>query len=180
MSSLLENEILKLRPAGLADKRKIFNWLSHSNLTAEMLGLPLFPDSPAPNWEEFDEDYASHYFEDTQPEKGRCFVIEKAGKEIGQINYNSIDSETRSTEIDIWLADREFTGQRFGTEAIRLLSNYLHHPLGCQMIYVAPSRRNANAIKAFKKAGFTETKILPDNFIPDYSDSLLMLKTFLH
>ena len=173
---LLTNEILTLKLATLQDKRKIFNWLTNSNLTSAMLGPPKFPDNPVPTWDEFDKDYADHYFDNSQPNNGQCFIIEYEGKEIGQINYNPIEPITKSTEIDIWLSDLQFTGKGFGTEAIRILCCYLDQSLGCKIFFIAPSKRNENAIKSYKKAGFIEIEKVHDHFIPDYEDSVLMAK----
>lgn len=109
--------------------------------------------------------------------KGQCFILIHNGQEIGQINYNEIDTNTKSTEIDIWLADRQFTGKGFGSEAIKILCNYLDKSFNCKTIYIAPSRRNSNAIKAYKKAGFIETDIHPANFVADYKDTIVLVKT---
>jgi len=169
---------LTLRPATLEDKTRIFNWLTNSNLTKEMLGPPNFPDAPIPSWEEFTADYVDHYFDGSQPLLGRCFIIEYNNQEIGQINYNNIDRIEKSTEIDIWLADSRYAGQGLGTEGIIVFCDYLRENLGCEKIYIAPSGRNASAIKSYKKAGFFETRNLPENFIPDYSDTIVLMKTF--
>jgi hypothetical protein len=39
----LVGEKINLRTATLQDKEKIFKWLTASNLTKEMMGLPNFP-----------------------------------------------------------------------------------------------------------------------------------------
>lgn len=168
---------MTIKPATLQDKKKIFKWLAHSNLTSDMFGPPNFPDIQIPTWEEFDNDYLDYYFDGSQPMKGQCFILIHNGQEIGQINYNEIDTNTKSTEIDIWLADRQFTGKGFGSEAIKILCNYLDKSFNCKTIYIAPSRRNSNAIKAYKKAGFIETDIHPANFVADYKDTIVLVKT---
>lgn len=176
MQNRLSSGRVTLRPASMQDKRNIYNWLAHSNLTAEMLGPPLFPDAPSPTWEEFDQDYLDYYFDGSQPFSGRCFIILHNQEEIGQINYNEIDTQSNSTEIDIWLSDRKFTGMGLGTEAIILLCDYLHKELKCKTIIIAPSKRNSNAIKAYKKAGFVVSDWLPEDFTPDYHDAVVMVK----
>lgn len=173
----LKNKLLTLRPATIQDKRSVYNWLAHSNLTSEMLGPPNFPDNPIPTWDDFNEDYLDHYFDGSQPLKGQCFILIHNGQQIGQINYNAIDTNLNSTEIDIWLADREFIGKGLGTEAIKILCDFLDKSFNCKTIYIAPSRRNVSAIKAYKKAGFIETQNIPDNFVPDYDDTIVMTKT---
>ncbi|QQS28963.1 MAG: GNAT family N-acetyltransferase [Sphingobacteriales bacterium] len=174
---LFKTKLLTLRPATLDDKKSVYNWLAHSNLTKAMLGPPNFYDHPIPTWDEFNQDYLDHYFDGSQPLKGQCFILIHNGQPIGQINYNEIDITTKSTEIDIWLADRKYTGKGFGTEAIKTLCEYLYYKLQCETIYIAPSKRNIIAIKAYKKAGFIETKNLPDNFVPDYEDTVVLSKT---
>lgn len=177
MAKILTTKLLTLRPATLQDKRNVYSWLAHSNLTREMLGPPTYPDNPIPTWDQFNKDYLNHYFDGSQPFKGQCFIVMYNGIEIGQINYNEIDTNSNSTEIDIWLADREYTGKELGTEAIKILCNYLEKSFACKTIIIAPSKRNLNAIKAYKKAGFVETETWPKNFIPDYNDTVVLIKS---
>lgn len=172
----LKSKLLTLRPAKLQDKRNVYNWLAHSNLTKEMLGPPNFSDNSIPTWDEFNLDYLDHYFDGSQPLKGRCFIIIYKGQHIGQVNYNPIDTNRKSTEIDIWLADRKYIGKGIGTEAIKILCYYLNNNFDCEIIYIAPSRRNKIAIKAYKKAGFIETINIPINFVPDYVDTVVLEK----
>jgi len=167
-----------IRPATPSDKSKIYTWLAHSNLTPEMLGEPNFPDNPVPSWDEFDKDYTDHYFDDTKPMKGRCYIILKKQEEVGQINYNAIDHKTKTTEIDIWLADKKHTGQGIGPMAIKLLCNHLFEDIDCRRIIIQPSARNIHAVKAYKKAGFTQVKNMPKNFKLDYHDSVVLAMNF--
>ncbi|MBK8955230.1 MAG: GNAT family N-acetyltransferase [Saprospiraceae bacterium] len=167
---------MKLRPARLDEKNKIFNWLTQSDLTQEMMGVPNYPDCPVPGWEEFDQDYKDYYFEDASPSEGRCFIIQYADQEIGQINYNKVDLINGSTELDIWLCDSRYTGMGLGLEAINLLVEYLRAALLCRIFFMAPSLRNDRAIKAYQKAGFKVADEFPDDFHPDYKDAVLMVK----
>lgn len=141
-----------------------------------MIGPPDFEEVPIPSWDDFNKDYHDYYFDGSEPLNGRCFIIVVDGEEIGQINYNEIDTASKSTEIDIWLADREFTGKGFGTEAIGMLCEYLAQAFECEKIYIAPSIRNKNAVKSYTKAGFVETDVFPDYFVPDYKDTVVMVK----
>lgn len=166
---------VSIRPTTIHDKKKVFEWLAHSNLTNEMLGGPKFPDNPAPTWKEFDQDYLDYFFDGTRPEKGRCFIIICDGTEVGQINYNPIDKKTKTTELDIWLSDKKYTGQGIGTAAIKLLCSQLFENLGCKQIIIQPSARNENAIKAYKKAGFIVQNQVPKGFELDYHDSVIMI-----
>lgn len=176
IEDVLTRQNLTLRPATLQDKRNVYNWLANSNLTGEMLGPPTFSDNPIPTWDEFDKDYLDYFFDGSQPLKGQCFILINNEQEVGQINYNEIDSNSRSTEIDIWLADRKYIGKSLGTEAIKILCDYVSRVLKCETIYIAPSRRNLNAIRAYQKAGFMEIEKPSVNYTPDYYDTVVMIK----
>jgi len=102
---------ISLRPAMMTDRRLVFSWLTDSDLTSDMIGPPLFPESPVPDWDTFITDYKEHFFDGSQPLKGRCFIIELDGQSIGQINYDQIRKADHSTELDIWMSDSRFTGK---------------------------------------------------------------------
>jgi diamine N-acetyltransferase len=141
-----------------------------------MLGLPLFPDNPVPSWEEFVEDYASFYFDGTQPGRGRCFIIEVQHQPVGQINYDIISPAGPTIELDIWLSGSAFSRKGYGPDAINTLCAYLWQAFGRPTFVIAPSARNSRAVKAYRKAGFVSTSQLPPGFIPDYDDAVVMVK----
>lgn len=173
---LLTTPLLTLRPAILQDKKKIFNWLTNSNMTREMMGPPEYPDSPVPSWTEFDMDYSDQYFDPSDPRAGQCYLIIHNDLEIGQINHNEIRHDLKCTELDIWMADRKYTGKGYGSSALKSLCFYLLKNFDCKTFYIAPSRRNTRAIRAYHKAGFKIAESIPDHFIPDYHDTVLMVK----
>ena len=173
---MIKGDKIKLRPAILNDKIKVFDWLTNSNLTKEMMGPPNFPEAKIPTWDEFNNDYLDHYFDGSEPLKGRCFIILEEGNEVGQINYNAIDNETNNTDLDIWLRDLKYTGRGIGTEAIVLLCKYLNEVFGCKQIMMSPSKRNKNAIKSYERAGFKMTDNQLDESEKDYYDNIVMIK----
>ena len=174
--NLKKEKGISLRPARPDDKRSIYNWLAHSNLTHMMLGPPTFPDAPVPDWEEFTEDYPPYFFDGSQPLKGRCFIICLEEEVVGQINHDKITGSPLYTELDIWLKDSKYTGKGYGTQAIVSLCNYLQKTFNCEEFRISPSRRNPNAIRSYIKAGFVESSVIPDDFIPDYDDNVFMIK----
>ena len=142
-----------------------------------MMGPPKYPESKIPTWEEFDADYAGHYFTGSDPMKGRCFIILYNNIDIGQINYNAISQQSKTTSMDIWLSDKKWIGQGIGPKAISILCEYLHKNFACKRVEMAPSQRNTNAIKAYEKAGFVLTSINLDESEKDYPDNVVMVKT---
>lgn len=171
----LHGKNITLRPANPGDREKIYHWLAHSDLTPGMLGAPDFPDNPVPDWDEFTRDYKPSFFDGSKPLDGRCFIIMLQEAEIGQINHDQIYNDN-STELDIWLSDSRYTGKGYGSDALSTLCIYLYTEFHCRRFYIAPSSRNTRAVHAYRKAGFLPTSSIPGWFVPDYSDTVLMLK----
>lgn len=176
MQQFIQGKKVMLRPAAKEDRQFVFEWLACSDLTSSMLGPPDFPDNPVPTWEEFINDYSAHFFDGSNPGAGRCFIILVSGEPIGQVNYNEICAEDRSTELDIWLSHSRHTGKGYGTDALETLCKHLSEEFDIRRFIIAPSARNIRAVKSYRKAGFAEVTIIPDHFIPDYKDTVVMEK----
>jgi RimJ/RimL family protein N-acetyltransferase len=176
-SFCIKGEIISLRPATMDDRLSVYQWLTQSDLTSLMLGPPNFYDHPIPTWEEFTDDYKDYFFDGSAPYRGRCFIIEHNTIAVGQINYNDIHLDDQSTELDIWLSAKKHTSKGYGTDALETLCNHLHESMGCTNFILAPSKRNIWALKAYLKAGFQPSDKRPVGFIPDYHDTVLMIKT---
>ena len=150
-----------LRPAVASDRRQVYDWLARSDVTPSMMGSPDYPDHPIPSWVEFCADYPPHYFDDSQPQSGRCFIVVAEGQNVGVVCYNAIKDEGRLTELDIWLRAEAYCGKRYGTNALEALCADLHEKYGVQEFIVRPSGRNRRAIAAYEKAGFELLPLSP-------------------
>ena len=172
----LQGESVTLRPATMNDRLSVYQWLTQSDLTPLIMGPPTFYDNPIPTWEEFTDDYKDYFFDGSAPYRGRCFIIEYNNLPIGQINYNDIDLNDHFTELDIWLNAKKNTSKGYGTDALMTLCEYLHENMDCHKFFIAPSKRNIWAVKAYLKAGFQPSDERPIGFIPDYHDTVMMVK----
>ena len=166
---------IELHPATAGDRQRIYRWFAQSNLTASMAGPPDFPDHPIPDFEEFAQDYADYFFDGSAPASGRSYLILLRNEKIGQINYQSCEKTARAAELDIWLADRKYTGQGYGTDAIRTLSDFLLKSDWFDLLLIAPSARNLRAIAAYQKAGFRITDRYSSDQ-PDYDDAVTLCR----
>ena len=176
MQNSIDVNNISLKPATPDDKRKVFEWLTNSDLTKEMIGPPKYPDAKIPKWEKFNIDYADYYFDGSNPIHGQCFIIKLYENEIGQINHNNIDLVNKIADLDIWLCDSKYTGKGFGTEAIKLMCDYLFERYSCETIILSPSKRNKNAIRAYEKVGFVITDMELDESSKDYCDNVVLIK----
>lgn len=174
--AFLQGSLIKLVPATLEDRRSVYEWLAHSDITSSIMGPPVFTDHPIPTYEEFCADYLPHFFDGSQPERGGSFIIEANGTQAGHINHNDIDRLHKSVELDIWMRDKAHCNKGYGTDALNVLCAYLQQTYGCEEFILAPSARNQNAIRAYLKAGFAVCSEPPVNFTPDYHDPVVMIK----
>jgi diamine N-acetyltransferase len=173
-----------LREATEADRRNIYAWLAHSDVTPSMMGPPRFPDHVIPTWEDFCRDYRPYYFDGSKPNQGRCFIVVADQADVGVVCYNALRSNNM-TDVDIWLRSEADCGKGFGSDALRTLTDYLNKEFGVIHIAISPSARNQRAIAAYKKAGFhlvpTEKHqefVEPEEL--EYKDNVVLIKDYTH
>ena len=155
------------------------------DLTPSMMGPPLFPDHSIPTWETFCADYRPHYFDGSDPNRGRCFVIVVENGDLGVVCYNTIDRSNGRTDVDIWLRSVNDCGKGYGSDALRTLGDYLHVHFGIAQLVVSPSARNRRAIATYEKAGFTQVTresyrlyLKPEEM--EYTDNVVLVKEYAH
>ena len=153
--------VVRLRPAVLQDKRMIYNALARSDLTDRLLGHPDGNSTPLLSWHAFCADYGEHYFDDSNPKAGRCFVIEVRGKPVGQVNYNQIDPDKKRVELDIWMFSKVLCGNGYGPDALRTLCSYLVGKFHISEFVIQPSASNSRAVRAYEKVGFRKVLLNP-------------------
>ena len=172
---------VSIHPAMGSDRLQVYEWLARSDVTPSMMGPPGYPEQPIPSWEDFCADYPPHYFDDSQPFSGRCFVIVADGEDVGVVCYNAIEEESRLTELDIWLGAEAYCGKGYGSNALEALCARLHEAYGVEEFIVRPTSRNRRAIAAYKRAGFELLPLPPAEQIKrfgkgDYEDAVVLLK----
>lgn len=167
---------ISIVPSKLGDKRKVFEWLCLSETAKSHMGPPTFEDHPIPSWDEYCEDFEDYYFDGSKPQNGQLWIIKHGEEEIGAICYSSFHLKGRSAELDIWIAIEKNCGKGFGSEAIRLLCDYLKEKLGIDGFIIRPSKRNERAVRAYEKAGFIKVtdedkqKVVQKYLLEEYWD----------
>lgn len=156
---MIHGKEVSLRPATKHDRRDIYIWLTTSDVTPFMMGPPAYPDVSIPTWDEFCGDYTSLFFDGSQPDRGRSFIIEVDGQSIGHISYDGLDSKRSFAELDIWMRSQECCGHGYGTDALVALMGHLCDDFEIRKCIVRPSLRNRRAVRAYKKAGFRSSEL---------------------
>jgi len=148
----IKGEKVVLRPMTVEEMPLFYEWATQSDGTAYWYGELVGDDIPTR--EKFFRGWKSHYFDGTAPEKGRCFVILVNDRAIGQVNYNAINADNRSVELDIIIANNEDMNKGYGSDALKALIRYLFENMNIRRCWIEPGEYNRRAIKAYEKAGF--------------------------
>ncbi len=85
-----------------------------------------------------------------------CIVKKENDELIGNIGLNDIDYKNGTAELGIFIGEQENLGKGYGTEAIKLLTNYAFKELRLHSIYLRTYDINERAQKSYEKCGFKE------------------------
>ena len=138
------------------EKSLFFEMATKSDATPYLYGEKY--GDKIPTWDEMFDDYGEYYFDGSQLEKGRCFAILLNNEIIGQVNYNNIDRQINSVELDIWISKNSNTGKGAGSDALKTLMKYLQEEMKVYNFIICPSVYNLRAIKGYQNAEFKIVK----------------------
>jgi len=174
---------IELKPTFESNRKKIYTWLTQSNLTSSMMGPPDYEEHPIPSWEKFCEDYPLPFFNTSGDGKGRNYIIVVNNEEIGTIGYDLLDKNKNQVVLDIWMQDEKYCGHGYGSDALNTLCKHIHKTYDITNFIISPSARNKRAIAAYKKAGFEYVKIInkeeqeKEFGKSEFDDNIIMIKT---
>ena len=150
--------MMKIRHANISEKEKTYEWLCLSDTAHMHMGAPDFPESPIPDWEQFQDDFEDFYYLESGRSKGSVMIIEQDGEEMGCVCYACFHVKPNTAELDIWLKEKRYCGKGYGPQALQLLVKYLADRQGVRNFLIRPSQKHTRAIAAYEKVGFTRTK----------------------
>ena len=150
---IIRGQKVVLRPMTVDEIPIFYKWATQSDSTPFW-----YDDGRIQTYEEFTQDWKRYYFDGSEPEEGRCFVILVSGRPIGEVNYNDINRQDNSVELDIIIAKDADKNKGYGTDALRTLTNYLFQNMKIQLCWIEATAKNTRAIRAYEKVGFRTTK----------------------
>ena len=98
-------------------------------------------------------------------------------KPIGYVCLKGINENISSAELGIAIMEKDYRGQGYGAEALRLVTRYAFDKLGLSLMGLTVFPSNKRAVKAYEKVGFSSQKVLKKSWLlpgGDYVDMLLM------
>ena len=94
--------------------------------------------------------------ENSTPEANFVIVTLDKDKMIGTIGLESVDAINRTATLGIFIGDKNFRNNGYGTEAIRLILDYGFNYLNLYNIKLDLMEFNERALACYKKCGFKE------------------------
>lgn len=146
----LKGNIVMLEPMAKQEIPQFYYWAIRSPFWYGKYS----DEKEIPTYDQFRKDWQDFYFDGSAPEKGRSFVIVTGERAVGQINYNKIDRNDQSVDLDIIIYQEKDRGKGYGPDALRTLCNYLFSEMGVKKCELATAVNNERAIESYKKAGF--------------------------
>lgn len=97
-------------------------------------------------------------------------------KIIGTIGLKDINTINRSAVLGIFIGDKDYLSQGYGTEAIRLILDFGFNYMNLHNIKLELISFNERALKCYKKCGFVETGRTRENVFVNgkYYDTISM------
>lgn len=122
------------------------------------------------------EQYLNSILEGTTEQKGFIIADKNTEEYIGQIDLFRLDWKNRSAELGIVIGIKEHLGKGYGTEAIKLLQEFVFNRLNLNRLQLEVHDFNERAYKCYLKCGFKEEGRLREKiFIHGrYSDTIYM------
>jgi len=148
MSYFLESERLYFREVRESDiNEQYYSWMNDSEIN-EFMETWFWPHSM---------DNIYDYWVDHQEKRDEpwfAICLKETHEHIGNIKLGKIDWIHRYAEVGFYIGRKDLWGQGYGSEAIKLISDYGLYKLNLHKIGAGIYSENYVSKKAFEKAGF--------------------------
>ena len=143
----LMGERVYLSPRNLEDAEQYTEWMNDFD-TTDYIGTSFKVMSL--------QDEKQYLETDKKVEVSFAIVTIKEDKLIGSIALHEIDYIRRIATMGIFIGDREYRGQGYGTEAVKLILDFGFNYLNLNNIKLDLKEFNERALACYKKCGFKE------------------------
>lgn len=169
--SILVGENIILREYRKEDLPYIRKWVNNKEITNNLSNIFLYPHTMNDT-----ESFLNSMLEGSSGFKGYVVAHKETGEYIGQIDLIAIDWINRVATLGIVLGATENLSKGYGTEAIRLIQEFVFNKLNLHKLDLEVRSYNERAIRCYKKCGFVEEGRFREDFFVDgkYTDTLFM------
>jgi len=166
---------LRLRAPEREDIPRFVRWLNDPDVRSGlMLHLPLSMGE--------EEQWFDNMLKRPAPEHPLVIEIKEEDKwiPVGNCGFHDIDWRVRSAEVGIFIGEKSYWDQGYGTEVMELLLQHGFKTLNLNRIMLRVYENNLRAIRSYKKAGFVHEGRYRQGHYNDgrYLDILIMSVLF--
>jgi RimJ/RimL family protein N-acetyltransferase len=147
---MLRGEKVLLRALTRGDLGRL--WTFNNDLEVELAGGgdPPMPQPLERLQADFDREAAKGGRDDA------TFAIEVDGQCVGACGLFTFNATARTCELGIAIGDRDYWGQGYGRDAVRVLIDYAFRYRNFRKVWLWTHAANLRAIRAYRAAGFVE------------------------
>lgn len=140
---ILVGERIYLRHITPDDFERSMDWLNDQDITRYM--QKAYPQTI--------ESMTAYYRAMQKPNLYLAICL-KTDKHIGNITLRDNSADKYYSEISIMIGDKEYIGFNYGTDAIKLLTDYCFRKRNIHKLVAGTASCNYACIKSFQKAGY--------------------------
>lgn len=85
----------------------------------------------------------------------RFMIVDENDKPIGMVGLYDISWIHRNCEIGVYIGEAEARGKGYASEACKVIESYAYEYLNLRKIKAKANSENVNALKLWKKLGYT-------------------------
>lgn len=168
---MIYGDRIRLRAVTRSDLPQFIEWLNDPEVRAGLLmHLPLSIEDEEAWFENMIKSPAAQHPMVIEVRSGEGW------KMIGDCGFHLIDWRIRSAELGIFIGEKSYWGQGYGTEVMRLLLKHGFNTLNLNRIALEVFETNPRAIRTYEKVGFVHEGRRRQDMFKDgrYIDVLLM------
>jgi RimJ/RimL family protein N-acetyltransferase len=144
---MLQGKRVRLRAIERSDISRCVAWLNDPEVIRYLtLYMPLSHEDEARWFEQY-----------LQDSRRKVLAIEtETGEYIGNIGLEAIDWKNRCAELGIFIGEKAFWGQGYGTDAVRTLLRFAFEELNLNRVELRVFAFNERARRCYLHCGFVE------------------------
>lgn len=166
---MLKGNKTYLRPLEPDDIPTFYRW--NNNQEVNLWSSAAWPLNTMLSEEQIEE----RFFSPSQ-DRTRYMILNETQEPIGTIGFREVNVPARSAVLFIVIGEKEFWGHGYGTDALKLLVEFLFFQWNFHRLSLDTWDGNIRAIKAYEKLGFqVEGRLRQARFVMgEYRDAILM------
>ena len=143
------------------DRPTVYRWLTSAHGDGATASPHAGAAAGAP-YDAFLRRFPLHYFEHSDKERGRMFLVAVGDTLVGAIAHGEVVDTAdgkRVCTLGLWLSGPEVGGRGIGAHALDHLCERLPDDMGVGEVALMPSASDLRALRACRRAGFTPSSL---------------------